>query len=579
MLFSEKLNEYIDTLGCTAKDVSEVSGISAASLSRYRSGKGVPVMDAPTFKKLCTAIALIADLKGISELSEDAVKDGFIDCSDFISTDKEQLRRNFNSLIAVLGVNLSNLCRYANYDVSTVFRIRTGVRQPADPDRFAESVASYIAQKFKSDRDLEVIAGLIGLDAEKLRNHAVCFACLKSWLLEGQAESAKKSGVGSFLTRLDEFDLNEYIQTVRFDELKIPTVPFRMPESRFCSGFDEMMDAELAFLEATVKSHSTAPVILYSDLPMGETSKDPEFTKKRMLGIFMLLKKGLHVHNIHNIDRSFDELMLGLESRIPMYMTGQLTPYYLKGPQSSAFHHFLRVSGAAAITGEAVCGRHAEGRCYLSNTKEDIAYCTRRAEALLEIASPLMDIYRADRADRLAAFLLADSGTPGKHRSTVSAPPLDTRSPTFLEKVLKNHGVDEEKRTEIMRFADVQRENAAKILAHDRIEDDILCLREPDFNVAPVPLPLSGMFFDEDIRYTWDEYREHMRLTGIYAQANPAYTAEFTASGPFKNLQLIMHEGKWAMISKGNAPEVHFVIHHPKLRSAIESFIPPLVEG
>ena len=40
-----------------------------------------------------------------------------------------------------------------------------------------------------------------------------------------------------------------------------------------------------------------------------------------------------------------------------------------------------------------------------------------------------------------------------------------------------------------------------------------------------------------------------------------------------------MHEGKWAMISKGNAPEVHFVIHHPKLRSAIESFIPPLVES
>ena len=44
-------------------------------------------------------------------------------------------------------------------------------------------------------------------------------------------------------------------------------------------------------------------------------------------------------------------------------------------------------------------------------------------------------------------------------------------------------------------------------------------------------------------------------------------------------LQLIMHEGKWAMISKGTAPEVHFVIHHPKLRSAIESFIPPLVES
>ena len=33
------------------------------------------------------------------------------------------------------------------------------------------------------------------------------------------------------------------------------------------------------------------------------------------------------------------------------------------------------------------------------------------------------------------------------------------------------------------------------------------------------------------------------------------------------------------MISKGNAPAIHFVIHHPKLRNAIEYFIPLVVEA
>ena len=32
------------------------------------------------------------------------------------------------------------------------------------------------------------------------------------------------------------------------------------------------------------------------------------------------------------------------------------------------------------------------------------------------------------------------------------------------------------------------------------------------------------------------------------------------------------------MISKNKSPAIHFVIHHPKLRSAIENFIPPMVE-
>lgn len=32
------------------------------------------------------------------------------------------------------------------------------------------------------------------------------------------------------------------------------------------------------------------------------------------------------------------------------------------------------------------------------------------------------------------------------------------------------------------------------------------------------------------------------------------------------------------MVSKGKSPAIHFVIRHPKLRAAIERFVPPMVE-
>ncbi len=38
MKFSEKLNDFIEQLSCTGKDICNLSGISAASLSRYRNG-------------------------------------------------------------------------------------------------------------------------------------------------------------------------------------------------------------------------------------------------------------------------------------------------------------------------------------------------------------------------------------------------------------------------------------------------------------------------------------------------------------------------------------------------------------
>ena len=56
MKLSEKLNEYIETLGCTAKDISGVSGLSEATISRYRAGGRVPEIDSEPFDRLCEAI-------------------------------------------------------------------------------------------------------------------------------------------------------------------------------------------------------------------------------------------------------------------------------------------------------------------------------------------------------------------------------------------------------------------------------------------------------------------------------------------------------------------------------------------
>ena len=91
-------------------------------------------------------------------------------------------------------------------------------------------------------------------------------------------------------------------------------------------------------------------------------------------------------------------------------------------------------------------------------------------------------------------------------------------------------------------------------------------------------LSLSGMFFENDIVYTYDDYLEHLKQTERYAEHNKNYIFKQTSAHTFRNLQIIMHEGKWAMISKGKSPAIHFVIHHPKLRKAIESFIPPVTD-
>lgn len=82
MKFSEKLNDYIEQLSCTGKDICNLSGISAASFSRYRNGERVPELGTKPFEDLCCALSQISAQKGKLQITADAVKKAFVSCDD-----------------------------------------------------------------------------------------------------------------------------------------------------------------------------------------------------------------------------------------------------------------------------------------------------------------------------------------------------------------------------------------------------------------------------------------------------------------------------------------------------------------
>lgn len=86
------------------------------------------------------------------------------------------------------------------------------------------------------------------------------------------------------------------------------------------------------------------------------------------------------------------------------------------------------------------------------------------------------------------------------------------------------------------------------------------------------------MFYENDILYTYEDYLEHLKQSLKYAEKHSNYIFKQTSSHTFRNLQIIIHQGQWVMISKENLT-IHFIIHHPKLREAIENFTPPMQES
>lgn len=575
MDFKKLLDDYMKQLDCTAKDLAENSGLSAATISRYRSGERIPEDGSENFDRLINGIVSIAENKKIPNITVQSVSEAF---SPYVrnNVDIAHLQKNFHTLLTVVPINISDLARFLNYDPSYISRIRNGQRQPANPTEFARKISIFVTKHFQTVEQKAVISSLINCPMEELSNYTDFQDRMTNWLLAGSG--AVKDSMTVFLEKLDEFNLNEYIHSIHFNELKIPSVPFQIPISRTYWGIKEMMESELDFLKATVLSKSTAPVIMYSDMPMKEMAKDPEFPKKWMFGMAMMLKKGLHLYQIHNLDRSFDEMMLGLESWIPMYMTGLISPYYLKNVQNNTFLHLLKVSGSAALSGEAITGCHENGKYYLTKSKREVEYYHRRADELLKNADSLMEIYRSDREAELNTFLIADTRKSGKRRGIRSTLPLYTISEELLERILIRHGMDNRQKQRIKKHVKAQKERIVSILASETLEDEVPALTPGEFRKNPPALDLSGIFCETNLPYSEEEYRTHMSDTQAFSRKNSNYILRISTTPTFHNLQILVHEGQWAMITKTKAPAIHFVIYHPKLRNAIENFIPPIVE-
>ena len=575
MTFSEQLNAYISELNCTAKELTDVSGLSASVLSRYRTGSRVPTTDSEQFMQLVQGIATIANERGYSEFTVEKIQKTLEDCLQDATFPYELFQINFDTLLTSLSINVADLSHFLNFDSSYISRIRNGQRRPSNPQDFAQNVSKYIAGHC-SESDKVTIAKLVHCTTDEINNDSLCRDKIIHWLLNEQIE--KKDVALPFLSKLDEFDLNEFIRSIHFDELKVPSVPFQLPTSKNYYGIDEMCEGTLDFFKATVLSKSKEDLIANDDTPMADKANGTDFMKKYIFAVALTLKKGLHIHFIHNINRPFEEMMMGLEGWIPMYMTGQISPYYLKDVHNKLFGHFLYSSGAAALSGECIMDYHQNGKMYLTKNKTEMSYYRQRALDILSKASPLMDIYRIESKDAFYSFVERDIVTPGNRRSILSALPIHTLSEELLLQILNHNHIEEADKKRILDFAKKQRQLYENILSNRPIIDEIPVISETEFNEQPMLLPLSEIFYEKDIVYTYAEYLEHMEQTITYSQNNSNYTVKQNSRYPFKNIQIRILEGKWVVISKNKTPAIHFVIHNPQLRNALENMVIPVYD-
>ena len=401
MKFSEELNNYFNLLDCTTKDICKISGLSPTLLSRYLNDKRTPRIESKYFEKIVDSIYIIASQKNIN-LSKEEVLSTLKQSILSSNIDYDVFVNNFNTLLSELKINFSDLAASINYDTSFISRIKSKDRKPSDLENFIDKLSNYIVQNYSKEDKLELISSLLNCTLKELNNKDKYKEIFIKWITSSHEEN--KELVKSFLTKLDTFNLNDYIGT-DFTKVKVPTSPVTLRSSKTYYDIEGRKQAEANFLKTTLLSKSNESIFYYSDLPISDAAKDEDFKKKWILAITMVLKKGLHLNMIHDVHRPINEMLLGLESWIPIYMTGSISPYYFKEHPSNLFLGSHCTSGSCALTSEYIKSKKSNSRFYFTTKKEELDYYKEKSQYLLSKAKPLMKIFKEEDKKEFKNFL------------------------------------------------------------------------------------------------------------------------------------------------------------------------------
>lgn len=400
MKFCDELSKYMNILNCSAKDLSESTGLSPTLISRYLNDKRTPRVDSEYFKKITSYLFELSKTKNIYLTQEEIINT--LKNSITQDIDYETFINNFNTLLMELNINISDLAKSIGYDTSFISKIKNKNRKPSDLNNFIEQIMNYITKIKQNVTTKKALFSLLDCSIEDIDSDDIFRKKFFKWITSPSKNNNEL--IKDFLIKLDNYNLNDYIKT-DLDKIKIPTSPVILKNSKTLYGKEGRKKAEAEFLKTTLISKSKESIFFYNDLPMAEAANDDEFKQKWILTMTYVLKKGLHLNIVHNIDRPLNEMIIGLENWIPIYMTGSISPYYFKTQPSNLFCTSHCTSGSVALSGECFQNNENISRFHVTTKKDDLEYYKKKSEYLLSKARPLMTIYKEKDKNKFDEFL------------------------------------------------------------------------------------------------------------------------------------------------------------------------------
>ncbi|MCF8011251.1 MAG: transcriptional regulator [Clostridiales bacterium] len=482
--------------------------------------------------------------------------------------------KSFNEKLDLL-MNLTNttnsiLARAISVDPSFVSRLRRGLRSPAKNENYIKPMSDYIARNCTSAYQRAALKEAMKRPDEGLPYDAEALSeLILEWFSRESGE--RKSAVESFMKGLSNFQFRKMPGSGAIDTGSAPkSTPVN---GSVFYGVEGKRSAVIHFLSLVLGKESPTTLLLFSDENMEWLTENREFTDKWASLLFQVLMKGNKIKIIHTVSRSLDEILAAIENWLPMYMTGNIEPYYYPKTRDGIFRRTLFIAaGTAAVTSSSVGEDGAKSAANVFFTDSHaIKALTEEYKGYFFLCHPLMRIFTSKNTMDYLGVLSEFEEEEG-HRvlktdmlSAVTMP-LEVAESIYSrmeskqkEDILAYH------RRRVNAFENsLKKYNFAEIVKTPDV-DTVQCGK-----AAPNSMHVltAGKVF-----YTVGEYRRHLENIIRLLKSYDKYSLHLVTNIELEGCMLYCKEDVGVFIEKQSLPPVTFALNERNMSSAFWDYL------
>lgn len=472
------------------------------------------------------------------------------------------------SLTATKNVTLANA---VNVDTAQISRMKTGARKMPLKTNLVHDIAAYMAGRFDSEYKLSALYELTGdVRLQASVNPAVLAGVLYDWLVA--PDDAPAGQAGRFLGLLGG---------AAGQPLQEPAPqggPAALGGGSFIVYYQNegKRQAVRDFFSYVLALDKPCTLRLFTDESSDWLMENSGFSRELTDFIQQITLRGFRVQRVQPPITSTEGAFRAIERWLPAYMAGSIRMFYYPWTRDRLHRRTLFVApGHVALYAASLHGQNVSQMTFLTRESSTIAAADAYYSDILERCRTMMSVFSADDQDKLlerlnAMAAIQDAGVYKSSRLSAhtlpasALPQLRRRAAPFAQRMLDCFAENEKRKPGLLR-------------RHVLI--DIMLLPELDHVLAGrEPIPGTKNAAGDDLYYTPQEYRLHLKHIVWYLETFPNYQAVLLDDPALENVVIYTKGDEHALLVRDAAPFTLFEVTERGLAASLCDYLRHMVD-